>query len=62
MLQKHTFLHNAIIKGDINLVEKLLQSECIDVNAQDASQNTPLHLSILKMLSKLDSKCKRCNR
>jgi hypothetical protein len=43
----YTFLHKAIIAGNISLVDLIIQTNSADLIAGDAYGNTPLHLAAL---------------
>lgn len=43
----YTFLHKAIITGNINLVDLIIQTNAVNLAAQDAYNNTPLHIAAL---------------
>ena len=57
-----TALHRAVSKGNISIIELLLNQRCLNVNAADCEGNTPLHIAaeetkvdIAKMLLKHDA-------
>ncbi len=57
-----TALHRAVSKGNISIIELLLNQRSLNVNAADCEGNTPLHIAaeetkvdIAKMLLKHDA-------
>ncbi len=45
---QETLLHFAVLRGNKQMLESILNRKELDINAQDKNGNTPLHLAVMK--------------